>query len=145
MLVRGFPRILRRRYDHLIKRAQLDRFFGHEQKLDRVSDEFLFLRQPKMGFRAACFSAFLNTRYIDKKRDQVFSKIHAALMSFVVDEVESKRVIHAEKTSVILTPSPLKVALPKRRFIGFKTKHQPAKSGLEILTGQEFAASACLA
>src|SRR6516162_8467308 len=145
MLVRGFPRILRRRYDHLIKRAQLDRFFGHEQKLDRVSDEFLFLRQPKMGFRAACFSAFLNTCYINKKRDKVFGKIHAALMSFVVHEVESERVIHAEKTSVILTPSPAKVALPERCFIGLKTKHQPSESGLEIFAGQKLAAATRLA
>ena len=67
------------------------------------------------------------------------------LMESRSNEVESKLAIHAEKTSVILTPSPLKVALPQHRFIGLKTKHQPAKSRLEILTGQEFAASACLA
>src|SRR5438132_14273634 len=78
--------VLGRRLNHRIERGQLDWPLGHEKKLNRVSDEFLFLRQPKVSFGSARFSSFLDASNVDQKRDEVFGEVYATRPSFIVHE-----------------------------------------------------------
>jgi hypothetical protein len=56
----GLVGVLWRCNDHLVKRPKLNRLAGHQKKRDGVTQQFLFLRKPKMSFGAGCFRTSLD-------------------------------------------------------------------------------------
>src|SRR5260221_2932033 len=83
--------------EHLVQMPHSDWLFGQKEKADGVSQQFLFLWQPKFLFVRARLCPFLDGGDIDQKRNEILNKIEAGGLGLIIEEIESKIAVSAEE------------------------------------------------